>query len=119
MSLIFTKDFFKSGSNRFGVYFDENDDNQSYAWIADFLMDDGGSGEYHLLTMSEELLQEIIEKVPNGEEVEQYRSHFGVIVNGEETKIDSLLTDEIVSTMPTEFFVEKLRECIDFIEKNY
>ena len=119
MSLIFTKNFFRDGDNDFGAYFDGNGDNDDYEWLAYFLMDDGGSGVHHLLTMSEELLQEIIEKVPNGEEVEQYRAHLGAIVNAEETKIDSMLVDEIVSVMPTEFFVKKLKECIDFIKKNY
>lgn len=82
-------------------------------------MDDGGMGVQHLLEMSETLLKEILEEVPNGGEVEQYREHFGVIVGKEMTKIDSLLTDEIVVVMPTEIVIEKLKECIEFIKNNY
>ena len=76
-------------------------------------------GVRHLLEMSETLLKEILEEVPNGGEVEQYREHFGVIVGKEMTKIDSLLTDEIVVVMPTEIVIEKLKECIEFIKNNY
>ena len=76
-------------------------------------------GVRHLLEMSETLLKEILEEVPNGSEVEQYREHFGVIVGKEMTKIDSLLTDEIVVVMPTEIVIEKLKECIEFIKNNY
>ena len=101
MDLIFTKDFFQSGSNRFGVLFHESSGYENFGWLAVFLMDDGGMGVKHLLEMSETLLKEILEEVPNGSEVEQYREHFGVIVGKEMTKIDSLLTDEIVVVMPT------------------
>ena len=119
MSLIFTKDFFQSRSNRFGVLFHESSGYENFGWLADFLMDDGGIGVKHLLEMSETLLKEILEKIPNGDEVEQYREHFGVIVGKERTKIDSLLTDEIVEVMPTEIVIEKLKECIGFIMNNY
>ena len=119
MNLIFTKDFFQSGSNRFGVLFHESNGYENFGWLADFLMDDGGMGVKHLLEMSETLLKEILEEVPNGGEVEQYREHFGVIVGKEMTKIDSLLTDEIVVVMPTEIGIEKLKECIEFIKNNY
>nr|AAZ91420.1 hypothetical protein [Neisseria polysaccharea] len=58
MSLIFTKDFFKDGSNdRFGVF----ETNDNLAWLGSFLMDDGGVGVLHLLKMSESLLKEIQE----------------------------------------------------------
>lgn len=90
MSLIFTKDFFKDGSNdRFGVF--ETDD--SLAWLGSFLMDDGGVGIHHLLEMSEKLRNDILEKRSSNEIVEQYREHFGVIVDKNNTKIDSLLTE--------------------------
>ena len=119
MNLIFTKDFFQTGSNRFGVLFYESSGCEKFGWLADFLMDDGGMGVKHLLEMSETLLKEILEKIPNGDEVEQYREYFGVIVGKEMTKIDSLLTDEIVEVMPTEIVIEKLKECIEFIKNNY
>ena len=73
MDLIFTKDFFQSGSNRFGVLFHESNGYENFGWLADFLMDDGGMGVKHLLEMSETLLKEILEEVPNGGKVEQYR----------------------------------------------
>lgn len=116
MSLIFTKDFFRDGSNdRFGVF--ETDD--SLAWLGSFLMDDGGVGVLHLLKMSESLLKQIQETSSFQEEIYQYRENFGVIINGNKVEIDSLLTDEIVSVIPTDIFIENLKECINFIRKNY
>lgn len=115
MSLTFTKDFFQNGSHRFGV--DEN--NEAFFGLDLFLMDDGGVGVHHLLEMSEMLRDDILRKRVSGEVVEQYREHFGVIIEGEDTKIDSLLTDEILSIMPTTIFLEKLEECINFIKSNY
>ena len=44
MNLIFTKDFFQSGSNRFGVLFHESSGYENFGWLANFLMDDGGLG---------------------------------------------------------------------------
>ena len=116
MSLIFTKDFFKDGSNdRFGVF----ETNDNLAWLGSFLMDDGGVGVLHLLKMSESLLKEIQENASSQEEIYQYRENFGVIINGDIVQIDSLLTDEIVSVISTKIFTEKLKECINFIKKNY
>lgn len=119
MSLVFTKHFFDDEEERFGAYFDENEDNPTVYWLANFLMDDGGCGVFHLLKMSEELLEELLEKFPSDKPIEQYREHFGVIIKGHQTEIDSLLTDEIVSVIPTEFFIEKLKGCIFFIKTNY
>ena len=45
MDLIFTKDFFQSGSNRFGVLFHESSGYENFGWLANFLMDDGGFQE--------------------------------------------------------------------------
>ncbi|WP_245636559.1 hypothetical protein [Eikenella longinqua] len=70
----------------FGVRFEETEGYEGFVWLAYFLMDDGGTRIQHLLEMSEILLKEILEKVPNGIEVEQYREHFGVIVGKEMTK---------------------------------
>ncbi len=115
MSLIFVKDLFKDGSNRFGVI--ANDDN--WYGLNLFLMDDGGIGVHHLLEMSKKLRANILEKQSSGETVEQYREYFGVIFDKNHIQIVSLLTDEILSTMPTTVFLEKLEECIEFIELNY
>lgn len=82
-------------------------------------MDDGGVGVLHLLKMSESLLKEIQENVSPQEEIYQYRENFGVIINGDIVQIDNLLTDEIVSVISTKIFTEKLKECINFIKKNY
>ena len=49
MDLIFTKDFFQSGSNQFGVLFHESSGYENFGWLADFLMDDGGMGVKHLI----------------------------------------------------------------------
>lgn len=121
MGLIFTKDFFKDGSNRFGVFWDGVTDDLSLDCLDCFLMDEGGAGVSHLLKMSEELRDEIIEKIPHNEVVEQYREHFGVVIRSDKTELINFIgnEEEILSILDTNIFISKLEECINFIRANY
>lgn len=121
MGLTFTKDFFKDGSNRFGVFWDGAKDDPSLDYLDIFLMDEGGAGVLHLLKMSEDLYNEIIEKIPQNGIVEQYREHFGVVVQAGKTELINFIGDEeeVLSILDTKVFLSKLEECINFIRSSY